>query len=201
MSLSNFSEGRSHVPTSVLLDDIVRRVPRDHVSLGWLLEALGQRSFGIVMLLMGLLGAAPGVSGVVGVLLFIPAYQMIVARSAPTFSRALSDRRLPRERVIAVLRRAVPVLRYLERFIRPRWQTPFEATKRVVGLAILLLGITLLAPIPLSNVPPALVIVLIAFAYLEEDGVLLTLALLAGLVLLGAIGVAAWGTAAATFGA
>jgi hypothetical protein len=65
------------------------------------------------------------------------------------------------------LNRAVPVLRYLERFIRPRWQTPFEMTKRVVGGAIVLVGTLLFAPIPLSNVPPALVILLLSFAYLE----------------------------------
>jgi hypothetical protein len=66
-----------------------------------------------------------------------------------------------------MLNRAVPVLRYLERFIRPRWQTPFEMTKRVVGGAIVLVGTLLFAPIPLSNVPPALVILLLSFAYLE----------------------------------
>ena len=69
------------------------------------------------------------------------------------------------------------MLRYLERVIHPRWLTPFEATKRVVGGVVLLLGVSLLAPIPLSNVPPALLMVLIAFAYLEEDGLLLCAAL------------------------
>jgi hypothetical protein len=40
-------------------------------------------------------------------------------------------------------------------------------TKRVVGGAILLVGTLLFAPIPLSNVPPALVIILLSLAYLE----------------------------------
>jgi hypothetical protein len=73
-------------------------------------------------------------------------------------------------------------------------------TKRVVGGAILLVGTLLFAPIPLSNVPPALVIILLAFASLEEDGVLLCIALTAAVLLLiiaaGAIwqamGVAGW---------
>ena len=78
------------------------------------------------------------------------------------------------------MRRLVPVLRWLERFIRPRWATPFEATKRGVGGVVLLLSASLLAPVPLSNVPPALAIMLIAFAYLEEDGVLLCAGLVRG---------------------
>ena len=40
--------------------------------------------------------------------------------------------------LVAVVRRAVPLLRYLERFIYPRWTTPFEATRRLVGAMVLL---------------------------------------------------------------
>ncbi|MBR0674544.1 exopolysaccharide biosynthesis protein, partial [Neoroseomonas soli] len=75
---------------------------------------------------------------------------------------------------------------------------PFEATKRVVGGIVLLLGACLLAPVPLSNVLPALVITLIAFAYLEEDGLLLCAALLAALSILAATGIVIWETASAT---
>jgi hypothetical protein len=80
-----------------------------------------------------------------------------------------------------------------ERIVRPRWRTPFEATKRVVGFVILLLGMTLLAPIPFSQIIPALVIMLLAFAFLEEDGVLLCLALTAAAVSLSMTAAAVWG--------
>ena len=50
----------------------------------------------------------------------------------------------------------------------------------------------LFAPIPFSNVPPALAIMLPAFAYLEEDGLLLCVALAIMIaLLLFAVG-AAW---------
>jgi hypothetical protein len=52
----------------------------------------------------------------------------------------------------------------------------------------------LLTPVPLSNIPPAIVIAVIALAYIEEDGLLLLLALLAALVLIGAASMAVWGT-------
>jgi hypothetical protein len=105
-------------------------------------------------------------------------------RRGPVFPRFIAGRTLQKQRLASMLNRAVPVLRYLEQFIRPRWQTPFEMTKRVVGGAILLVGILLFVPLPLSNVPPALVIILLSFAYLEEDGVLLCIALAAALVVL-----------------
>ncbi len=49
-------------------------------------------------------------------------------------------------------------------------------------------------PIPLSNVVPALVIALISLAYLEEDGLLLSIALLAAVIVLTVALVAVWDT-------
>jgi hypothetical protein len=184
-------------PTSVVLHDLLGNAPAERVTLGWLLGRLGDRSFGIVLLLLGLLGLLPGVSAFAGVLVTVPASQMILARPGPVFPRRVASRQLETRRLAGVVRRTVPVLRFLERLIRPRWPTPFQATKRVVGFIVLLLGASLLAPIPLSNLPPALLIVLIAFAYLEEDGALLCAALLAALMLFALLAAAGWQTLSA----
>ena len=86
-------------------------------------------------------------------------------------------------------------MRYFEKVIRPRWPTPVEATKRLVGAVIAILNTTLLfTPLPLSNVVPALVIALISLAYLEEDGLLLSIALLAAVIVLIVELVVIWGT-------
>jgi hypothetical protein len=74
-----------------------------------------------------------------------------------------------------------------------------ELTKRTVGIVVLALSGTLVfIPIPLSNVVPALTIALISLAYLEGDGVLLSIALLAALVLLSVAAVAGWEMAIGT---
>jgi hypothetical protein len=48
--------------------------------------------------------------------------------------------------------------------------------------------------VPLSNVAPAMVISLISLAYVEEDGLLLSVALLAAIILVGIAAAAVWGT-------
>ena len=188
----------ARAPTSVVLDGIFGPEARERVTLGRLLDSLGDRSFGVVLLLLALLGLLPGVSAVAGLLLTVPAFQMVLGRPVPVLPRRVAAHRFEAERLARVVRRVVPVLRWLERFIRPRWATPFETTKRAVGGVVLLLAASLLVPVPLSNVPPALAIVLIAFAYLEEDGMLLAIALAAALVLLGAAALAAWEAVSAT---
>jgi hypothetical protein len=188
----------ARAPTSAVLDGLLGREAPKQVTLGWLMDRLGDCSFGVVLLLLALLGLLPGVSAVAGVLLTAPAFQMVLGRPGPVLPRRVAARRFEAERLARVVRRVVPALRFLERFIRPRWATPFEATKRAVGGVVLLLAASLLAPVPLSNVPPALATGLIAFAYLEEDGMLLAIALAAALVLLGAAALAAWEALGAT---
>jgi hypothetical protein len=93
------------------------------------------------------------------------------------------------------VQRAVPLLKYVERIVHPRWHTPLRATKVLVGAIILMLSAAMVfSPIPFSNVVPALVIALIALAYLEEDGVLLSIALLAAVIVLAIALAAVWET-------
>jgi hypothetical protein len=182
---------QAYVHTSVVLQQLRDEAPKDYVTLGWLLGRLHKRSFGMVTLVLALLATVPGVSIVAGLLLVIPAFQMILGKPAPTFPRWVAARPLPTRYIAALLRRVIPVLGFVEQMIRPRWDTPFEATKRLVGVVVVILSCAIvLAPIPLTSVVPALVIALIALAYLEEDGLLLLIALVAAVGVLAVAGLA-----------
>jgi hypothetical protein len=179
------ANSKAPILASVVLQRLHDEAPKAEFTLGWLIDHLHKRSFGIIMLMLAIVAVAPGVSIVAGLLLMIPAAEMIVGRHAPTFPRGLAERPLPTRHLLATLQRAVPVLRYLEKVSHPRWPTPHGATKRVVGIAVLILDISLVfIPIPLANVSPALVIALISLAYLEEDGLLLLIGLLIAAVVL-----------------
>ena len=179
------TDARAFIPASVTLQELHDEAPADHFSLGWLMDRLDKHSFGLIMLLLAIVAAAPGICFVAGLLLVIAACQMIAGLPGPVFPRRIAARTLPTRHLGTVVRRAIPVLRYLEKTVHPRWPTPQEATKRVVGIAVMLLSARLiLTPIPLSNIVPALIIALISLAYLEEDGLMLALGLLAGCVVL-----------------
>ncbi len=182
------------VPTSVLLQRLHDQAPPDDFSLGWLMGRLRTRSFGVVMLLLAVVAAAPGLSVVAGLLLMVPAFQMTLGYPAPIFPRRVAAHPFATRHLAALVQRAVPVLRYLETMIHPRWPTPIEATKRLVGIAVMILDTMLFVPIPLSNVVPALLIALISLAYLEEDGPLLVIAALAGVIVLAVAVAAVWQT-------
>src|SRR5690348_17289455 len=126
------------MPTSTILRDLLRHAATETITLAWLMERLGERSFGLVLLLLGLLATLPGASVVAGILIAVPAFQMTMGRHAPVFPRFFALRSFKTQRVAAMLDHAVPPLRYLERYIRPRWQRRFGAAKRLVGVAILI---------------------------------------------------------------
>ena len=179
-------------PTSKVLDQLLSGASDDNVSLAWLIDGLRERSFGIILLILGLVALVPGASGVIGVLLMIPAAQMLLARKGPVFPGFLARRRISKRKLARLIARINPVLRRIERVVRPRWPTPFEATKMAVGFVVFLLAATLLAPIPFSNIIPGLVIVLLSFAYLEEDGIALCIALAAAAVSLAIVAATVW---------
>ena len=172
---------RTFIPASVILQEIHNHAPADHVTLGWVMGSQDKHSFGLVLLLLAVAAAAPGICAIAGLLLLILAFQMIAGCSAPAFPQWIAARTLPTRHLGAVVQRAIPVLRYLENTVHPRWRIPPEATKRVVGIAVMMLSLRLIStPIPLTNVLPALLIALISLAYLEDDGLMLSIGLLAG---------------------
>jgi len=186
---------KERTSSSRVLEDLLHQAPADHFTLGWLMSTLHQRSFGVVILFLGLLATAPIGSTVPGLMLAAVAVQMIAGRCEPVFPRFMTARSLPTRYLFRVGRRAIPALRYLEKAVHPRWPTAFEAAKRLVGVMVLLLtAVLLLTPVPLSNIAPAIVIALISLAYIQEDGLLLCFALFAAVVLISIASAAVWGT-------
>ena len=188
------TETKNRAPSSRVLQEVIRQAPAGYVTVGWLTSTLHQRSFGIVMLCLGLLATTPIGSSVPGFILAVMAVQLIVGRTEPVFPHFIMTRRLPTTQLLRLGCRAIHVLKYLEKAVHPRWPMTFEVAKRAVGVIILLLAVVLLlTPMPLSNVAPAMVISMISLAYVEEDGLLLSAACLAAIMLIGIASAAVWG--------
>lgn len=179
-------------PTSTVLEELIGRAPATVVPLGWFLEGLRERAYGLVMLLLGLATVVPGLGVVAGLLILWVAGQMVMARPTPTVPSFLSRLTFSTGHFVGVLRRLVPVLRFVERFAHPRWPTPFTTTRRVLGAMLMLLGVSVLSPIPFTQYLPALTIMAVALAYLEHDGVLLAAAVVLAAVSLGVTAMELW---------
>lgn len=188
------TESPAHLPTSVHLAGLLDRAEGERVSIGWLMEQLGRRSFGLTLFVMAVIAFLPGVSTLVGLLVAWPAVQMVLGHDKAVLPRLIARRQVGVDRLARLIRFVTPRLARVERLIRPRWPTPFQTTKRLTGLVMLLLGVSIVSPLPFGHVLPAVVIMLLALAYLEEDGIALLVALIAALASLSITAATVWGT-------
>jgi len=182
-----------HLPASVHLSRMLERPEGTHVSVGWLMNELGDRSFGVTLLVMAIIALMPGASAFVGVLIAWPAIQLILGHEEAVLPPLLARREISVDRLARLIAVVVPRLAWVEKLIRPRSPILFETTRRMTGTAMLLLGLTLVLPVPFTHVVPALVIMMLALAYLEEDGLALLLALFAALCSLSVTAATLWG--------
>lgn len=157
----------------------------DRVTLDDILSLAGERIFGFLFVLLALPSAlpipAPGYSVPFGVLLFLLAVQLITGARTPWFPERFRRQSLELKQVQGVLKAGLPWLRRIEALSRPRL-TPVCTSlpgRVVIGLAIALMSISMMIPIPLTNTLPAMGIFVTGFGLLDDDGAIS----LAGLVL------------------
>ena len=116
---------KSRAPSSRVLQEVIRQAPAGYVTIGWLTSTLHRHSFGI-MLSLGLLATTPVGSSIPGLILAVMAVQLILGRTEPVFPHFIMTRRLPTKQLLRLGGHAIHVLKYLEKFVHPRWPMTFE---------------------------------------------------------------------------
>ncbi|ALG73826.1 exopolysaccharide biosynthesis protein [Azospirillum thiophilum] len=160
-------------------------VSADRVSLGEVMDTLGERAFAALLLILSIpnILPVPGLSTATGVPMILIGAQMAAGRHAPWLPRRMLAVTLDRKAFLGVIRRARPWAERLERRLRPRLPAlSGPAAERLLGLAVMLLAGILALPIMFGNQPPALAIALIALGLMESDGVFVSAGLIAGLL-------------------
>ncbi|WP_203075175.1 exopolysaccharide biosynthesis protein [Falsiroseomonas ponticola] len=175
------------MPVSALLDSLARDWPTETLTLGDLAAALGQRGFGVLIVIFALPNLLPfylpGLSTVAGLPMMLVAAQLAAGRPRPALPGFVARRRLSRDALRQVTARAMPWMLRVERMVRPR---PSALTsrngERLVGLWVLLLGLVVILPTPLTNGPPALACLIMAMGVMENDTVTITAGAVLGLL-------------------
>lgn len=168
--------------------------PGQSISLGALLDHFGHRGHGILLLVATLPSLLPvplGLGAVLGPIVLVLGLGVALGLERPWLPGWLRRRGLSAELVAASVRKVEPWLVKLERWSRPRrlWLTE-GLGGRIAGLVLVLLAIAFTLPIPLTNYPIGVAMILISAALIENDGSLLlwaygyTLVMASGLVIL-----------------
>lgn len=158
------------------LSDIVRSLEGRHtLTIGELVDELGERAFGALMFVFAVpnvIPTPPGTSAVLGLPLVILTFQLMIGRQALWLPKRIRDRPISGQLIAGFVRRAVPILARFEKILRPRLSllVVSNLSERILGLVCFALAVILFLPIPLLNILPSLAIAILALGLAERDG-------------------------------
>lgn len=162
------------------------------VTLSDILRLAGERTFGFLFVLLSFPSAlpipAPGYSVPFGIMLFLLAIQLVAGRERPWFPERFRNQSIALKQVQGVLQVGLPWLRRIESISRPRLTTVCKGLpgRVIIGVAIALMSISMMIPIPGTNTLPAMGIFVTGFGLLDDDGVIslggLALCVMAGIL-------------------
>lgn len=161
--------------STTLRDLIARDESGADVSIANVFQRIGDRGFGLLLMILSLPSAlplpAPGYSTPFGILLAILALQMIFGRRSPWLPAWTGKLKLSGGFAEKMLGMSAKFFRYIEYFIRPRMRwISSRAGLPFMGVLVLIMACLMILPIPLTNTFPAFVIFLIGIGLTEEDG-------------------------------
>lgn len=178
--------------TRSLLDQLAEGDPEQTVRLGDLLTGLGPRAYGVLMLLAIPPSFVPGVaSAVSSPITILVGLQLLIGLKRPWLPKWLGKRGPQRKVLVKFDTWFAPWFERSERWIKPRRQAMLDhrAANLFTGMLLVLLGILLALPIPMTNALFGVLLLLFALALLERDGNLMLLAWLAGSIAVVVFGI------------
>lgn len=183
--------------TSGRLRKLVADAPGERVTLGWILEQIQERAFGLFLLVLALPCCVPflyGVPQVVALPMLAVSAQLAAGRRAPWLPEGLRRREIAVSSLEALLKRAGPWLAAVEKFARPRLgaltRRPLD---RVAGALLVLFSCSILLPLPSTNTVPGIAVAIASIGLLERDGLLVAGGAVLGTAWIGAlVAASAW---------
>lgn len=161
--------------------------PGERISVEAILAILSDRSFALLIVLLGLpncLPMPPPIPAVCALLLMLVAVQIGMRRPAPWLPRTLLKRSVARRDLTKAIGRALPLVDRLEDWSQPRWHLFDARTGALLSgllLATMAIGMLFAAPF-VGQVPFGLGVCLVGLGQVERDGLLVFLGIVAGCI-------------------
>lgn len=164
--------------TASLLRQLILENTNKTLQLGELIKQFEGRSFGGLLLILSILALLPVISFLAGLIILFVGAQMLAGFKVPLLPRVVMSQKVNRANLQTYVEKALPWLDKAQEYIRPRWLVfSHDISQRVIGLLVILLAFVSLLPLPLSNMPPSISLMVLALGILEQDGKLICVAL------------------------
>lgn len=155
------------------LQELLERHREAGISVGTLVKAIGERGFGLLLIVASLpllIPMPPGTSFLLGMVIVVVSLQALVGRDAIWLPKRCMAWRLSPKAIGFLIERALPLLRRMERWSEPTACRVVTARRlRWVSAASVVMGLILATPIPFFNTIPALVTLALGVGLMKEN--------------------------------
>jgi len=170
---------------SDVLEGVVRDNRNDRISLFEIKTALHERGFGILMVFFALPlcvpALPPGLTAIPAIPLIVFSVQMIRGMDSPWMPKKFGTKTIKRETVAMVVEKAAPYLKKAEKVLRPRFSFASSPEgEKVIGVFSLVFALSILIPLPFTNLIPAVGILFMSLGLLSKDGIFIILGMVIG---------------------
>lgn len=158
--------------TSAILEQLeALALDREALKVSEIVTVLQARAFGALILIAALISLMPIVNIVGALLLIVIGVQLGCGFAVPRLPMIVGNRTVPAPLLGRQMRRFLPPLRWVERYVHPRWPLlTARPVRMITGLLLIALGVVLFVPIPLSQLLPGLTASVLALSLLQRDG-------------------------------
>lgn len=161
-------------PFSQVLEDIGAK-PDPKLYLGEVVNAFGERAFGALLLLFGLLNALPlppGATAVLGIPLLLLSIQLALRTDQLWLPKWALKRSIDRAGYRKSAARVARPIKMVERLSRPRLLVlTGPVSELLIGVMCTLLAVIVMLPLWSTNMFPAFTIAIFGFGMMQRDGV------------------------------
>lgn len=163
------------------ISDAAAQTPDEKVSIDSIMDLIGRRSFGPLLLVAGLvilapvIGDIPGVPSIMGMFVFLIAIQLLIGQEHFWLPNWLLERAISSEKLAKAVSWLQKPARFIDKLIRPRMMIFVNGTAKYI-IAVVCILIALMLPfmevVPFSANAGGLALVAFGLALIAKDGLL-----------------------------
>jgi hypothetical protein len=157
--------------------------PEGRITIGALMDALGDAGLGILLIVFALPSFIPTpglpVGFVSGTVVALIALQVMAGRHTLWLPDRLRNFSMPSYILVKGADYLAKPMRFFERWLKPRYSQFTGKTARMfLALPILILAVSIVLPIPLGNQAPSIALIAFGFGLIERDGLAILVAII-----------------------
>jgi hypothetical protein len=179
---SKNDQGRNRKASHVL-SSLGGLFPEGRITIGALMDALGDAGLGILLIVFALPSFIPTpglpVGFVSGTVVALIALQVMAGRHTLWLPDRLRNFSMPSYILVKGAAYLAKPMRFFERWLKPRYSQFTGKTARMfLALPILILAVSIVLPIPLGNQAPSIALIAFGFGLIERDGLAILVAII-----------------------